>query len=392
MNYPSLERIFKAALGGALLSAAVLTGYSGAQLATLTSPSGGEDASRWNGQDNAAAQQADGWFENYQFRDGETLDRVRIHYATLGSPHRNGHGDIDNAVLVLHWTGTDGHALLTSTFMRALFDPGRPLDARRYYLIFADSIGHGRSSKPSDGLKARFPHYGYRDEVDLQYRLVTRTLGIKHLHAILGLSMGGMNAWQWAEAYPDAMDGIMPVVSLPIAVSGRNLLWRRMVIDEIRFDPDWQGGNYTKSPQGWFRGYALLRMMIDGVPHLQALIPDGAAADRFIQDARKEADSIDPYDNLYSLESSEDYDPQPGLTSIRAKVLALNFSDDEFNPSELHVLDRLMPMVPHGRFILQEGSETSYGHLTMAHPELWSQHVAAFMHDLGDASPQTSGR
>jgi homoserine O-acetyltransferase/O-succinyltransferase len=394
MTRPSLERIRKTlcVLSGALLTAALFGGYGVAQVATRTAPSGGEDASRQNSQDNPAARQADAWFENYQFRDGETLERVRIHYATLGNPHRNGHGDIDNAVLVLHWTGTDGRALLTSTFISALFAPGRPLDARRYYLIFADSVGHGRSSKPSGGLRGNFPHYGYRDEVDLQHRLVTQTLGIKHLHAILGLSMGGMNAWQWAEAYPDAMDGILPVVSLPIAVSGRNLLWRRMVIDDIRSDPDWQGGNYTKSPQSWFRGYTLLRMMIDGVPHLQAVIPDRPAADQFIQDARQEADPIDPNDNLYSLESSQDYDPQPGLTSIRAKVLALNFSDDEFNPSELRVLDRLMPKVPHGRFIVQEGSETSYGHLTMAHPELWSQHVAEFMHELGDASPQTSGR
>ena len=394
MARPSLEPIRRTlcVLSGAILSAAVFAGYSGAQVATRTSPSGRGDASRSNEQDNPAAHQADAWFENYQFRDGETMDRVRIHYATLGNPHRNGHGDIENAVLVLHWTGTDGRALLTSTFMNALFDPGRPLDARRYYLIFADSVGHGRSSKPSDGLRASFPHYGYRDEVDLQHRLVTQTLGIKHLRAILGLSMGGMNAWQWAETYPDAMDGIMPVVSLPIAVSGRNLLWRRMVIDDIRSDPDWQGGNYTKSPKGWFGGYTLLRMMIDGVPHLQALIQDGPAAARFIRDARKEADPIDPNDDLYSLESSQDYDPQPGLASIRAKVFALNFADDEFNPSELHVLDRLMPKVPHGRFIVQEGSETSYGHLTMAHPELWSQHVAEFMHELADASPQTSGR
>jgi homoserine O-acetyltransferase len=271
--------------------------------------------------------------------------------------------------------------------MKALFDPHRPLDARRYYLIFADSIGHGRSSKPSDGLRASFPNYGYRDMVDLQHRLVTQTLGIKHLHAILGMSMGGMNAWQWAEAYPDAMDGIMPVVSLPIPVSGRNLLWRRMVIDDIRSDPEWRGGNYTRPPKGWARGYALLRMMIDSVSDLQALAPDGAAANRFIEAARQQAELIDPNDILYSLESSADYDPQPGLASIKTKVVALNFSDDEFNPARLHILDRLMPKVPQGRFIVQQGTETSYGHLTMAHPELWSQHVAHFMHELGDASP-----
>jgi homoserine O-acetyltransferase/O-succinyltransferase len=311
------------------------------------------------------------------------IERLRIHYATLGSPHRNGQGEIDNAVLVLHWTGADGRALLTPTYLNSLFDPGRPLDAHRYYLIFADSVGHGRSSKPSDGLKVGFPHYGYRDIVDLQHRLVTQTLRIKHLHAILGMSMGGMNAWQWAEAYPDAMDGIMPVVSLPMRVSGRNLLWRRMVIDGIRSDPEWQGGNYTRAPQGLLRGYALLRMMIEGVPHFQTLVPDRAAAEQFTQDAGRQAEQIDANDLLYSLESSADYDPQPGLAAIKTKVFALNFSDDEFNPAQLDVLDRLVPTVPHGRFIVQEGSETSYGHLTMAHPELWSQHVADFMRELG---------
>ena len=343
-------------------------------------------SSQSSGQASTQPAQADAWFDNYEFRDGRTMQRVRIHYATLGKPHRNARGDIDNAVLVLHWTGADGGALLTPTYTKALFDPGRPLDAQRYYLIFPDNVGHGRSSKPSDGLRASFPHYGYRDMVDLQHRLITQTLGIRHLRAILGMSMGGMNAWQWAEVHPDAMDGIMPVVSLPIPISGRNLLWRRMVIDDIRSAPEWEGGNYTHAPQGWYRGYALLRMMIEGVPHLQALVPDRAAADRYIEEARRQAEFIDANDILYSLESSADYDPQAGLAAIKATVFALNFSDDEFNPAMLQVLDRLMPKVPHGRFIVQEGSDRSYGHLTMAHPELWSQHVAEFMLELGDGS------
>jgi len=168
------------------------------------------------------ASQADAWFNNYLFRDGERLTRVKIHYATLGAAHRNGKGEIDNAVLMLHWTGADGRALLSPVFMSALYGPRRPLDSDRYYLIFPDSVGHGQSSKPSDGLKMKFPNYNYSDIVDLQYKLVTETLGIKHLHAIVGLSMGGMNAWQWAETYPGMMDGVMPVVSLPIPVSGRN--------------------------------------------------------------------------------------------------------------------------------------------------------------------------
>jgi homoserine O-acetyltransferase len=274
---------------------------------------------------------------------------------------------------------------MTPAYMKALFDPGRPLDAQRYYLIFADSVGHGQSSKPSDGLKAHFPNYGYNDIVDLQHKLITETLGIKHLHAILGMSMGGMNAWQWAEAYPDAMDGVMAVVSLPIKVSGRNMLWRRMEIDGIRSDPDWNDGNYTKPPAGWLKSYTILRMMIDGVPHFQAIVPDQQTADAFIENTHKVAAGVDANDMLYSLKSSADYDPEPGLASIKTKVFALNFDDDEFNPEQLHVLERLVPKVPHGRFFVQHGTEASFGHLTMAHPDLWSQHVATFMRDLGDA-------
>jgi homoserine O-acetyltransferase/O-succinyltransferase len=373
----------------------LLAALLGASVAEAVAPGGGQVsepavAALWDRRVNAEAKQADAWFENYQFRDGEIIPRLRIHYATLGNPHQDAKGEIDNAVLVLHWTGADGRALLSPTYMSALFEPGRPMDARRYYLIFPDSVGHGQSSKPSDGLKARFPNYGYGDIVDLQYKLVTETLGIKRLHAILGMSMGGMNAWQWAEAHPDAMDGAMAVVSLPIKVSGRNMLWRRMVIDDIRSDPEWNGGNYTNPPGGLLRGVELLRMMIDGVPHLQRLAADGHGADRLIAGTRKQAASIDANDILYSLKSSADYDPQPGLASIKTKVFALNFDDDEFNPASLHVLERLMPQVKHGRFVIQAGTEQSFGHLTMAHPEQWSQHVAEFLRDLGDPGAPSS--
>ena len=334
------------------------------------------------GREDTAAH-ADAWFEHYRFHSGAIVPRVRIHYATLGSPHRNAQGHIDNAVLVLHWTGADGDALLSPHYMEALFAPGRPLDATRYFLIFPDSVGHGQSSKPSDGLKAGFPQYGYADMVDLQHRLVTETLGIAHLHAILGMSMGGMNAWQWAEAYPDAMDGVMPVVSMPMPISGRNLLWRRIVIDAIRSDPQWNRGNYTSPPQGWLNAFPLIGMMLDSVLHLQALVPDGSSADRFVSDARRQAIVIDPNDILYSLSSSADYDPEPGLAAIKTTVYALNFSDDEFNPAELHVLEELVPRVRKGRFVVQPGSAESFGHSTMAHPELWSGHVAQFMRWLG---------
>ncbi|HEY0181388.1 MAG TPA: alpha/beta fold hydrolase, partial [Rhodopila sp.] len=361
---------------GLLLSGPIVTVPGYAQSSPSSSAAAERPAAPWDQRVNPDAIQADVWFDNYKFRDGETLPRLKIHYATLGTPHRNAKGEIDNAVLVLHWTGADGRALLSPTYTKALFDPGRPLDSRRYYLIFPDSVGHGQSSKPSDGLKAKFPNYDYGDIVDLQHKVVTQTLGIKHLHAILGMSMGGMNAWQWAEAYPDMVDGVMPVVSLPIPVSGRNLLWRRMVIDAIRSDPEWKGGDYTQAPLGWIVGYNILRLMIDSAPALQQEVPNGPAADKFLGVNRFAAEHVDANDILYSLKSSFTYDPEPELSKIKTKLFALNFSDDEFNPDRLQVLETAVPKLAHGRYVVQPGTASSPGHYTMTRPDLWAGHVA----------------
>ncbi|ATB37362.1 homoserine acetyltransferase [Cystobacter fuscus] len=326
-----------------------------------------------------ATQEGDATFTHYRFSDGTVLPEVRIHYATAGTPRRDATGRVTNAVLLLHWTGSSGEVLRGKPFVEELFAPGKPLDATKYFLIFPDSIGHGRSSKPSDGARARFPAYGYRDMVDLQHRVVTETLGIERLHAIIGVSMGGMNAWMWGELYPEAVEALMPIVSLPTRLSGRNLLWRRFVTQQIRGDPDWKGGDYAASPRGWREAFPVFRMLLDGVPHLQATIPDGAAADAFIREARTQAARTDANDILYALESSADYDPEPALGEIQAKVFALNFSDDEFNPVALHTLERLMPRVKRGRFVIQEGHEHSFGHFTQAHPELWAEQVASFL-------------
>jgi homoserine O-acetyltransferase len=333
-------------------------------------------------QDLPVPTQADAAYGGYRLRDGETIEQLRIHYATLGSPHRDANGDIDNAVMVLHWTGNSGASLLTPEYIASLFADGAPLDARRYYLIFPDNLGHGRSTKPSDGLRSHFPHYGYRDLVDLQHKLITETLGIRKLRAILGMSMGGMNAWQWAEDYPDQVASIMPVVSLPVPISGRNLLWRRMAIADIRNDPDWQRGDYTRPPLGFTEAYMLLRMMIDGVPHLQAVIADRNSADNYMAALVKQSAEADPDDLLYSLEASEEYDPEPGLARIKAKVYALNFSDDEFNPDVLQLLQTRMTRVKRGQYVVQQGSPQSYGHLTMAHPSLWAERVREFVRSL----------
>ncbi|RYZ38973.1 MAG: alpha/beta fold hydrolase [Myxococcaceae bacterium] len=325
------------------------------------------------------AREADAFFQDHRFRDGTVLPEVRIHYATLGTPRRDASGAVTNAVLLLHWTSASGEVLRGRSFMDSLFAPGRPLDATKYFLIFPDSVGHGRSSKPSDGARTKFPAYGYRDMVELQHRLVTQTLGIARLHAIVGLSMGGMNAWQWSELYPDAVEGVMPIVSLPTRIAGRNLLWRRFVSRQIRTDPEWKDGLYTTPPRGWREAFPVFRMMLDGVPHLQATLPDAAAADAFIAAAMTQAQGMDANDLLYSLESSSDYDPEPALGAIQARVFALNFSDDEFNPVSLRTLETLMPRVKRGRFVVQPGDARSFGHLTQAHPELWADQVAAFL-------------
>jgi homoserine O-acetyltransferase len=368
-----------------LLSATMLTGVASAQPSSQSAAPTGGTASPWDQGTNPAAVQADAWFDNYKLRDGQTLARLKIHYSTLGVPHRNSKGEIDNAVLVLHWTGADSRALLSPTYTKALFDPGRPLDAHRYYLIFPDSVGHGQSSKPSDGLKMDFPNYDYGDIVDLQHKVVTETLSIKHLHAILGMSMGGMNAWQWAEAYPDMMDGVMPIVSLPISVSGRNLVWRRMVIDSIRSDPEWKNGDYTETPRGLIEGYNVLRMMIDSASALQNEVPNGPAADKFLGVNRFTAEHIDANDILYSLKSSFSYDPASGLSAVKTKLFALNFSDDEFNPDRLQILQTVVPKLEHGRYVVQPGTPSSPGHFTMTRPDLWAQHVDEFMRWLSDA-------
>lgn len=326
--------------------------------------------------------QADAVYDNYRLRNGETFEQLRLHYSTLGTPHRNAKGEIDNAVMVLHWTGNSGASLLTPEYIKSLFAAGQPLDANHYYLIFPDNLGHGKSSRPGDGLRAHFPHYGYNDLVDLQHKLITETLGIKRLHAILGMSMGGMNAWQWAEAYPDNVEAIMPVVSLPVPISGRNLLWRRIVIANIRNDPDWQRGDYVKPPLGFEEGFQVLRMMIDGVSHLQEVVNDTKAAEDFMAAAAKQNAQSDPNDLLYSLEASQDYDPEPGLATIKAKVYALNFSDDEFNPDGLGLLQSRMKLVKNGSYVVQKGSPDSFGHLTMAHPSLWAARVREFMNSL----------
>lgn len=319
-------------------------------------------------------------YPQYTFRDGETLADLHLHYATLGQPHKAANGQVDNAVLMLAWTGASSEDLLSDEFRTALFAPGAPFDTSRYFVIIPDPIGQGGSSKPSDGRKMTFPRYGYGDMVDLQHKLVTETLGVPHLRAVVGTSMGCMNAWQWAEAYPSTMDGVMPVACFPSPVAGRNLLWRKLAVDTIESDPTWKDGDYAQTPPSMVTSIQLVRMMIDGVPHLQTEFGPGPGMDKLLGGIRKAVvGHVDANDFIYSLQASNDYNAENDLRKVTARVFAVNFDDDEFYPDSLGILERDMPQVAQGHFTVRPTDSTSSGHLAMEHPALWADEARQFM-------------
>lgn len=335
---------------------------------------------------HAAPAPAEGDFitRDFRFQSGEVLPELRLHYTTLGSPRRGKDGHVSNAVLLLHGTTGTGRNFLAPGFADELYGPGQLLDASRYYLIMPDGIGRGGSSKPSDGLRARFPRYGYRDVVAAQHLLVTQGLGVDHLLLVLGTSMGGMQAWMWGESYPGMMDALMPIASQPCQISGRNLLWRRVITESIRHDPEWKGGDYQTPPTGWARAMPMFTIMADSAVRLQAQAPTreaaGALYDRLVADTIK---TIDANDCLYWFESSWDYDPEPDLARIKARTLALNFADDQINPAELDVMKQLVSRVPNSRFVLVPRSERTAGHQTLSRAEVWKRHLADLLLPFG---------
>jgi homoserine O-acetyltransferase len=317
---------------------------------------------------------------DFHFASGEALPELRLHYRTLGQPRRDAAGRVGNAVLILHGTGGSGAQFLRPEFAGELFRPGGVLDAARYYIILADGIGHGGSSKPSDGLRARFPHYGYRDMVEAQYRLVSEGLKVDHLRLVMGTSMGGMHTWLWGESHPDFMDALMPLASLPMQISGRNRVWRRIVIDAIRGDPQWQGGNYARQPQGLRVAEEMLFFMGSNPVLRLAAMPDLARSDAVLDAAVDAAMKVDDAnDTLYQVEASRDYDPGPELERIRAPLLALNTADDLINPPELGVLEREIGRVPHGRAVLLPMGPDTRGHGTHTVAKVWQQELAALL-------------
>jgi homoserine O-acetyltransferase len=320
---------------------------------------------------------------DFRFASGEVLPEVRIHYHTLGHPRARPGGQIRNAVLVLHGTGGSGRQFLGRTFAGELFGRGQPLDTAEFYVIMPDNVGHGGSSKPSDGLHARFPHYAYADMVTLQHRLLTEGLHVNHLALIMGTSMGCMHSWMWVERWPEFMDGAMPLACLPTQITGRNRMWRKLSIDAIRNSPDYNNGDYTSQPSGllaalyflWFVGTAPLFNQTQG--------PTRDSADAFITNRMRELQATnDANDFAYAVDASRDYDPSGELSRIVAPVLAINSADDEINPPELGIMERLIPQVRHGRYVLIPLSPMTRGHGTHTLAAVWKNYLVNFLAEI----------
>jgi len=324
--------------------------------------------------------EADYVIRDFRFASGESLPELRIHYRFLGRPERGADGLVRNAVLILHGTGGEGSTFIRREFAGELFGPGQPLDAARTFIVIPDGIGHGKSSKPSDGLHARFPAYGYSDMVDAQHRLLAEGLGVNHLRLVLGTSMGGMHTWVWGERYPDYMDALMPLASLPTQISGRNRAWRRTVIDAIRGDPDWKGGEYKEQPPSLRTGAEMLFFMSSNPVLRQREMPTLAKADAVLDDhVRTFTRTADANDLLYAVSASRDYDPGPGLGRIRARLLAVNSADDLINPPELGILEREIARVPHGRAVVIPTSEATHGHGTHTYAAVWKSYLVELL-------------
>ncbi len=283
---------------------------------------------------------------------------------------------VRNAVLIMHGTGGAGTQFIRPEFAGELFGAGGLLDATRFYLILPDDIGHGGSSKPSDGLRAKFPAYRYADMVDAEYRLVTEGLGVNHLRLVMGTSMGGMHTWMWGERYPAFMDALMPLASLPTQISGRNRVWRRLISDAIRGDPAWDGGNYRVQPPSLRVAEEMLYFMGSNAVLRQAAMPTRKQADEVLDAAIAAGlQSDDANDVLYQLESSSDYDPGPGLEKIQAPLLAVNSTDDLINPPELGIIEREIKRVRNGRFVMIQLGPDTRGHGTHTMAKVWAKHL-----------------
>jgi homoserine O-acetyltransferase len=322
---------------------------------------------------------------NFKFRSGAVLPELKIHYRTVGAPKRDSAGVVRNAVLIGHGTGGEGTQFLSPQFGNVLFGPGQLLDAAKYYIILPDGIGHGGSSKPSDGLHARFPHYTYDDMVAAQYELLTKKLGVNHLRLVMGTSMGGMQSWVWGQTYPDFMDALMPLASLPVEIAGRNRVWRRMAMDAIRDDPEWLGGEYKTQPMRGLVAAENLLLLAGSAPlQWQKQAPTRESADKFYADRLQPAVArLDANDLLYQLDSSRDYNPAPKLELIKAPLVAINSADDVINPPELGIIEKEIKRVKRGRFVLLPITDQTRGHGTHTLPAIWQGYLKELLEETG---------
>ncbi len=311
--------------------------------------------------------------KDFRFHTGEVMPELKVGYTTLGDP-------ANEAVVILHGTTGTGTGMLNSAFGGELFGPGQALDASKYFVILPDAIGTGRSSKPSDGLRAKFPRYNYDDMVSAQFRLLTEGLNVKHVRLILGNSMGGMQVWLWGMTHPEFMDVMVPMASMPSEMSGRNWMMRRLIIDSIRNDPEWMGGNYTTQPRSWqFASVFYSTATSGGNQALQRLAPTREKADQMLDQRLKAAFPGDANDHLYQWDSSRDYNPLANLEKIKATVLAINSADDERNPPELGVMDKVLKRIPNSRLLLIPASDQTAGHGTTGQAKWWKSEVEALL-------------
>jgi homoserine O-acetyltransferase/O-succinyltransferase len=323
--------------------------------------------------DYPAPKEGDWVARDFRFHTGEVVPELRLHYTTIGAPS-------GEPVLILHGTAGSGTGLLSPAFAGELFGPGQPLDAAKYFIILPDAIGAGKSSKPSDGLRAKFPHYNYDDMVLAQYRLVTEGLGLRHLRLVLGNSMGGMHTWLWGVAYPGFMDALVPMASQPTEMSGRNWMTRRLLTDSIRNDPDWNAGNYTAQPRAFKLANVWFGLTtIGGSQAYYKAAPTRAQADKLIDERIATPFNADANDFLYQWEASSDYNPAPGLERVQATLLAINSADDERNPPELGIMERELQRVKGGRLYLIPASEDTRGHGTTGMAKFWKSQLQGLL-------------
>jgi homoserine O-acetyltransferase/O-succinyltransferase len=339
-------------------------------------------AAALSAQNPAKPAEGDYVLHNFHFRSGETLPELKLHYATYGKPVTGADGHVTNAVMILHGTTGSGQNFVTPQFAGVLFGPGQLLDASRYFIILPDAIGMGHSSKPSDGLHARFPHYDYDDMVEAQHMLLTEGLNVDHLRLIMGTSMGCMHSWIWLETFPDFMDAAMPLACLPVEIAGRNRMMRKMIMDDIRNDPGWMGGEYKQQPEGLKNALDIFLIMTSSPLQMQKNDPTRDQADAYVdQYLKTHMDTMDANDTWYAFDASRNYDPSSKLDQIKAPVMFINSADDLINPPELGIAEREIKKVRNGKFVLLPITDQTRGHGTHSLPAVWKQYLAELLQE-----------